>query len=107
LGGRTYPGVIDFVTYKQNLPSYTFGDNVRVVEFQGVSYPVVFWLPVTSGQAPDLRQTILWHPQIELSPGESCAFEYCLPSYQGRFKVVVEGFDAVGNPVSVGGVITD
>ena len=107
LGGRTYPGVIDFVTYKQNLPSYTFGDNVRVVEFQGVSYPVVFWLPVTSGQAPDLRQTILWHPQIELAPGESCAFEYCLPSYQGRFKVVVEGFDAVGNPVSVGGVITD
>ena len=107
LGGRTYPGVIDFVTYKQNLPSYTFGDNVRVVEFQGVSYPVVSWLPDTSGQVPDLRQTILWHPQIELSPGESCAFEYCLPSYQGRFKVVVEGFDSAGNPVSVGGVITN
>lgn len=107
LGGRTYPGVINFVTYKQNLPSYTFGDNVRVVEFQGVSYPVVSWLPDTSGQAPDLRQTILWHPQIELAPGESRTFEYCLPSYQGRFDVVVEGFDSAGNPVCAGGVIAN
>ena len=107
LGGRTYPGILNFITYKRNLPSYTFGDNVRVVEFQGVSYPVVSWLPDTSGQMPDLRQTILWHPEIDLAPGESRTFEYCLPSYQGKFNVVVEGFDAAGSPLCASGVISN
>ncbi|MBQ9877404.1 MAG: hypothetical protein IJM29_01865, partial [Bacteroidales bacterium] len=55
---------------------------------------------------PDLRQTILWHPLIELAPGESRVLEYVLPSYQGRFKVVVEGFDLSGTPQCASGVLT-
>ena len=107
IGNRTYPGVVNFVTYRRDLPSYPFGDNVRVVDYQGVSYPVVSWLPDTSGDVPDLRQTILWHPLIELAPGESRTFEYVLPSYQGRFKVVVEGFDQSGAPQCASGVLAD
>ncbi len=106
IGNRTYPGVVNFVTYRRDLPSYPFGDNVRVVDYQGVSYPIVSWLPDTSGEVPDLRQTILWHPLIELAPGESRTFEYVLPSYQGRFKVVVEGFDLSGTPQCASGVLT-
>ena len=106
IGSRTYPGVINFVTYRGDLPSYPFPDNTRVVDFQGVSYPVVSWLPDTSGEIPDLRQTILWHPLIELAPGETRTLEYVLPSYQGNFKVVVEGFDTSGAPQSASGAIT-
>ena len=106
LGNRLYQGVINFVTYRGDLPSYTFGGNVRVVEFQGESYPVVSWLPDTSGEVPDLRQTVLWHPIIELAPGESRTLEYVLPSYQGNFKVVVEGFDTAGAPQCASGYIS-
>ena len=105
IGNRTYPGVVNFVTYRRDLPSYSFGDNVRVIDFQGVSYPVVNWLPDTSGSIPDLRQTILWHPLLELAPGESRTLEYVLPSYQGRFRVVVEGFGHTGAPQCASGVL--
>ena len=106
IGSQSYSGVINFITYRNDLPSYTFGDNVRVIDFQGESYPVVSWLPDTTSGIPDLRQTILWHPEINLAPGESRTFEYCLPSYQGNFKVVVEGFDAAGVPQCASGVLS-
>ena len=105
MGGRTYQGIINFKTYRGDLPSYTFESNDRVVEFEGVSYPVVSWLPDTSEGVPDLRQTILWHPLIELAPGESKALDFCLPSYNGVFKVAVEGFDSEGKPQCASGLI--
>ena len=105
LGGRTYQGIINFKTYRGDLPSYTFESNDRVVEFKGVSYPVVSWLPDTSEDVPDLRQTILWHPLIDLAPGESKTLDFCLPSYEGIFKVAVEGFDSEGKPQCASGLI--
>ena len=86
------------MTYKHNLPSYSFGNNTRVVDFQGESYPVVSYMPDTVSGVADMRQTVLWHPMVDLAPGESRVIDYCLPSYQGPFKAVVEGFDADGNP---------
>lgn len=98
IGFRTYSGIVNFVTYKHDLPSYRFGDNTRVVDFQGESYPVISYLPDTLLGVADLRQTLLWHPMVNLAPGESRVLDYCLPSYEGSFKAVVEGFDADGKP---------
>lgn len=106
IGNRTYQGIVNFVTYRGDLPSYSFEGNVRVVEFQGESYPVVSQLADSSSDVPDLRQTILWHPMVDLSPGESVTLEYILPSYQGNFKVVVEGFDSAGAPQCASGAIS-
>ena len=55
-------------------------------------------MPDTVSGVADMRQTVLWHPMVDLAPGESRVIDYCLPSYQGPFKAVVEGFDADGNP---------
>ena len=98
LGPWSYSGIINFVTYKRNMPSYSFGDNVRVVNWQGESFPVAAYLPDGSKDHPDLRQTILWHPLVDIGPGESRVLHYALPSYDGRFILEVEGFDAKGTP---------
>ena len=90
--------MVSFVTYKHDLPSFTFGENARIVEYQGVSRPVVVRFSDTELGIPDLRQTILWLPVLELAPGESRVLEYVSPSYEGSFEAVVEGFDAEGNP---------
>ena len=86
------------MTYRHDLPSYHFGDNTRVLDFQGESYPVVSYIPDSVSGVADMRQTVLWHPLVELAPGETRVLEYCLPAYQGRFEAVVEGFDADGAP---------
>ena len=98
LGFRTYSGIVNFVTYKHDLPAFHQGENTRIVDFQGVSYPVVSYLPDTMLGIADMRQTILWHPIVDLAPGEERVLDYSLPSYQGRFEAVVEGFDEDGAP---------
>lgn len=98
LGPWSYSGIIDFVTYKRNMPSYTFGDNVRVIDYQGESFPVASYLPNGGADHPDLRQTILWHPLVSIGPGESRVLHYALPSYEGNFILEVEGFDEKGIP---------
>ena len=100
IGNRIFEGVANFVTYKRNLPSFTFGSNVRVIDWQGVSRPMAF-----TGESlfhgdgyPDYRQTIYWHPLMSLEAGAGTVAECRLPDYKGRFVIVAEGITAGGEP---------
>ena len=100
IGNRIFEGVANFVTYKRNLPSFTFGGNVRVIDWQGVSRPMAL-----TGESlfpgdgyPDYRQTIYWHPLMSLEAGAATVTECRLPDYKGRFVVVAEGITAAGEP---------
>lgn len=99
IGGALNSGVVNFITYKKNLPSYEFPDNARVLDYNGASYPVVAYLPALGSEYPDMRQTVLWHPMVDLEPGETRTLGYLRPSYSGSFDVVVEGVASDGTPV--------
>ncbi len=98
LGNWMFGGIVNIVTYKHSLPSFEFGPDTRVIDFQGASFPVASYLPSCREGEPDLRETILWHPMVEIGPGESRILNLTLPSYEGKFDVVVEGFDSEGAP---------
>lgn len=106
VGDRSYDGVANFVTYKGNLPSMTFGGNVRVVSFQGVSYPQAYTGAYLPSDYPDYRQTIYWHPLLEMPAGGSLSVPCRLPSYSGDFVIVVEGIAADGKPVAASAVFS-
>ena len=101
IGSRTFNGVADFVTYKHNLPSLKFNDSVRIVSFKGVSFPTAYTgrdvLSLTD--YPDYRQTVYWHPAVDLGAAQSVRLDCVTPDYGGTFEVVVEGIDADGNPL--------
>ena len=97
-GHWSFGGVMNFVTYRHNLQSYEFGKNTRVVDFQGMSTPVASYMPAWGEDVPDMRETILWHPQVEIGPGERRVLNFTFPSYEGDFDIVVEGFDEEGAP---------
>ena len=102
IGNRVFEGVVNFVTYKRNLPSFQFDGNARVIDWQGICVPVA-WTGETlsaDGGYPDYRQTIYWHPLLQLAPDESRTVECTLPRYKGRFVAVVEGMTGAGEPVS-------
>ena len=101
IGSRSFEGIANFVTYKHNLPGFQFGNNVRVVDFQGVSWPTAF-----TGESlydgdgyPDYRQTIYWHPLLKLAPGQTLVIPCKMPDYEGRFRVSLEGLAADGTPL--------
>lgn len=100
VGIRGFSGIVNFVTYKGTLPSMAFEDNVRIVDFQGTSYPLAYICEGVGTDYPDYRQTLLWHPLLTLGPGESLEIECKMPVYSGRFEAVAEGLTASGGPVS-------
>lgn len=105
IGGRQFDGIVNFVTYKRTLPSMKFGNNVRVVNYQGVSYPTAYRrsaaVPEDSAPAsyPDYRQTAYWHPLVSLPAAGTVTLEGLLPDYPGDFTVTVEGMTADGRPL--------
>ena len=101
IGTRSFEGIANFVTYKHNLPTFQFGGNVRVIDYQGVPWPTAF-TGETLRQAdgyPDFRQTVYWHPVLELAPGATLVIPCKLPDYKGRFQAVAEGISADGTPL--------
>ena len=100
VGIRGFSGVVNFVTYKGTLPSMVFEDNVRIVDFQGTSYPLAYTCEGVGPEYPDYRQTIYWHPLLTLAPGETLEVECKMPAYTGRFEAVAEGLTASCAPVS-------
>ena len=101
IGTRSFEGIANFVTYKHNLPGFKFGSNVRVIDYDGVSLPTAFTgaaLEQAEGY-PDYRQTIWWHPLLELAPRQTLVIPCKLPDYQGRFNVVAEGLSDAGTPL--------
>lgn len=100
LGIRNFRGVVNFVTYKGTLPSMKFEDNVRIVSFQGCSIPMAYTCEGVGKDYPDYRQTIWWHPLLELAPGESMEITVKAPDYSGAFEVLAEGLTENGEPLS-------
>ena len=101
IGTRVYDGIANFVTYKHNLPAFKFGGNARVIDWQGASWPMAMTGAALRERPdiPDYRQTICWHPLLDVAPGAEVAVPCKQPDYKGRFIVVVEGLSADGTPV--------
>ena len=102
VGSRIFKGIVNFVTYKRNLPGFTFDGSTRVVDWQGVSWPqACTGRRLAAGDTyPDYRQTIYWHPLLEIGAGETVKIPCVLPDYRGSFVVVAEGLSATGEPVT-------
>ena len=92
-------GIVNFISKKNYVTALHFPANVRVVDFQGVAYPVAYNGAVPPGESQDLRQLLYWHPILNLDASSDYRIELTTPGYAGRFKAVAEGFTADGTPV--------
>lgn len=90
-GNRTFYGIVNFISKRGNMAFMDFGSNVRIVDFQGVCYPMEFTEKYAKEDGQDIRQTILWKPEIEIGPQENISLECQAPDYFGTFNLVIEG----------------
>ena len=95
IGEVTFNGIVNFITKKNYVTALHFPENVRVVDFMGVSYPVAY--PGDTEPAAG-RQLLYWNPALEV-PEEGCSVEIHLPSDAGTFRVAAEGWTPDGQPV--------
>jgi len=99
IGKTPVNGIVNFITKKNYVTALHFPANVRVVDYQGVAYPVAYTGVVPQGEGQDLRQLLYWHPVLKLEEGADYRVEINTPGYSGRFKAVAEGFTEDGTPV--------
>lgn len=88
-GDRVYKGVANFVTKDGGIEYIKFGSNVRIVSFQGVSYPMMCSERPQDG--PDCRETVFWHPLLKLEAAQTCTLECPVPSRPGLYELTMEG----------------
>lgn len=103
VGAREFAGIVNFVTFKRNLPAMRFGNSARVVNWHGALLPTAYTCAATLGAQdyPDYRRTAFWHPLLEARGGEPLRIDCLLPGYAGTFAVTVEGVTAEGAPIFV------
>lgn len=98
IGHTPYNGAVHFISQKNYVTALNFPRRVRVMDFEGVGYPVACTkAPQIPEGEKDLRELLYWHPILEVK--KQTRVNFTAPSYQGTFKVVAEGMDADGNPV--------
>lgn len=98
IGKTPFYGAVNFVSQKNYVTALAFPRRVRVMDFNGVEYPVACTQsPAIKEGEKDLRELLYWHPILQVD--KSLRIPFTAPSYPGRFKVVAEGMDEAGKPV--------
>ena len=70
-GKVSFSGIVNFVTKKNYVTTLSFPDNVKVVDFNGVSYPVAYYGGTPPEGVEDVRQLLYWDPALRLASGEN------------------------------------
>ena len=83
LGDRVYEGAVNLITFEHNLPRYSLGKTMKVVAFPGLCWPIA---------------QPLWHPLLELGPGETLTVPIAIPASHGSVSANLEGITATALP---------
>ena len=98
-GRVSFSGVVNFITKRNYVTALTFPSNVRVLDYQGVSYPVAYYGNPPEGEGDDLRQVLYWDPSLRVDAGGQSRVTFRTPGYAGRFRAVADGIAEDGSPV--------
>ena len=99
MGGVSYNGVVNFISKRNYVTALQFPENVRVVDFKGVSYPEAYPGGLPAGTEKDNREVLYWHPALEIPAESQARIQVHTPGYSGTFRIVVEGWTTSGQPL--------
>jgi len=92
IGKAVFNGIINFVTTKHDMSALEFDDNVRILDYQGCSYPIA--LHMKGGLQKSAGSTLLWEPCLTLDPGE--CVEYSVPADGSPLNITIEDVSSDG-----------
>lgn len=104
-GGNQYYGVASFETYTGQFDATDLDPSALLVDYEGVQLKREFYSPVYKDddkgdtRVPDLRTTLLWIPNIDLTGGQAKTIKGYTSDFTGPFRVVFCGITASGIPV--------
>lgn len=101
IGNVYFEGIANFITYKGDMAGFEFGDDVKILPYKGALYPMAYTgSSIKEGDPfPDYRETIYWHPLMEMGGDESKEIRCIAPLYGGKFEIILEGVTSEGEVV--------
>jgi hypothetical protein len=101
-----YDGVLNFVTYKGDLPGYELDPKATVFDYESLQSQREFYSPKyetdvdAASHLPDFRNVLFWSPSLKLTTGNVSTIEFYTSDKKGKYVVVVQGIDVNGKCLS-------
>jgi hypothetical protein len=101
-GNKTYDGIINFVTYKGDMPGYELDPRTTVIDYEALQLEREFYSPVYDGEQPvdghlpDFRSTLFWAPHVKTDMNGKAAISFYSGDLQGKFVAVIQAINKNG-----------
>ncbi|MET0636968.1 MAG: hypothetical protein ABWZ25_13140 [Chitinophagaceae bacterium] len=105
-GPSLFTGVISLESYNGHSEGIELDKNLVTVDYEGLQLKRAFYAPdysVNPGsrkRMPDMRNTLLWIPQVSIGKGNNSKLNFYTSDIKGRFLVLVQGLSSTGVPVA-------
>ena len=101
-GPLVVDGILNFTTYKGNLPEFEIDDRAVILDYEGMQWQREFYSPLyeTEEQAasrlPDFRNLLYWSPDVITGKDGRAALTFFTGDVKGKYIGVIEGMSAGG-----------
>ena len=112
IGGMRFNGIASFETNQDKFDGFELTPGLVSVDYEGLQLQREFYSPVyeTTDQKekriPDYRSTLYWIPDVPTDQSGRAAIQFYTSDLAGRFLVILQGFNANGQPISTSGSFT-
>ncbi len=99
-------GVVSFMTYDGDLGGYSPDAGALSIKYDGVQLQRQFYSPeyideqAKKSRIPDLRNVLLWKPDITLNETLKTSYSFYTSDFKGTYAVVIQGLLQNGTSVS-------
>lgn len=110
IGPLVADGLVTLRTFEQDLQGFDPGGNTMKVAYKGLEREKAYRFPAYDNQPneriPDLRDQLFWDPVVTIRSGQPYPLEFYTSDTAGAFEIIIQGFDAEGEPVLLSGSFT-
>ncbi len=102
LGNMSYPDILNFMTYKGNMPDYVLDPHTTIVDYEGLQRQRVFYAPEyettqqVGSRLPDFRNLLYWDPSVKTNKNGVQTLHFYSSDLRGRYVSVLQGLTKDG-----------
>jgi hypothetical protein len=104
-GNALFSGIVSYSTYNGTFDAFELDPEVVGVDYNGLQLQREFYSPVYETQQqidsrlPDLRNTLLWAPDIIIGKEGRTSLQFYSSDRSGKFVIMLQGISINGEPV--------
>jgi hypothetical protein len=101
-GPMVVDGILNFTTYKGNLPEFEMDDRAVILDYEGMQWQREFYSPLyeteaqTASRLPDFRNLLYWSPDVITGKDGHATLTFFTGDVKGKYIGVIEGMSAGG-----------